>query len=85
MTGFGFIRGRKKSTIDRALGFLWAASELGCGLAIIDNLQKLGIGHNDNDAQNDAFEQLCSRSPTIILSVCMSSCSPCSEAARKYP
>jgi len=49
---------QKKSTIDRALGFLYAAAELGCGLAIIDNLQKLGIGHNDNDAQNDAFEAL---------------------------
>ena len=42
--------------IQQALGFLWAASDLGCGLAIIDNLQKLGIGHNDNDAQNEAFE-----------------------------
>ena len=44
--------------IQQALGFLWAASDLGCGLAIIDNLQKLGIGHNDNDAQNEAFEQI---------------------------
>ena len=44
--------------IEQALGFLWAASDIGCGLAVIDNLQKLGIGHNDNDAQNEAFEQI---------------------------
>jgi hypothetical protein len=37
---------------------LWAASDWGASLGIIDNLQKLGMKHNDNDQQNRDVEML---------------------------
>ena len=49
---------RELTTIEPALGFLWAASDWGANLGIIDNLQKLGMKHNDNDQQNKDVELL---------------------------
>lgn len=49
---------RELTTVEPALGFLWAASDWGASLGIIDNLQKLGMKHNDNDQQNRDVEML---------------------------
>ena len=49
---------RELTTIEPALGFLWAAADWGAELGIIDNLQKLGMKHNDNDQQNRDVEML---------------------------
>lgn len=49
---------RELTTVEPALGFLWAASDWGASLGIVDNLQKLGMKHNDNDQQNRDVEML---------------------------
>lgn len=49
---------RELTTVEPALGFLWAASDWGAALGIVDNLQKLGMKHNDNDQQNRDVELL---------------------------
>lgn len=49
---------RELTTVEPALGFLWAASDWGASLGIVDNLQKLGMKHNDNDRQNRDVEML---------------------------
>jgi twinkle protein len=49
---------RELTTVEPALGFLWAAADWGANLGIVDNLQKLGMKHNDNDQQNRDVELL---------------------------